>query len=306
MRARHLLIVNPHSANRSTGRLWPKMEQRLRPMLAPCDAILTKAPGDATRLAREAAGRYESIVAVGGDGTVGEVVNGLIDEDGAARPGVALGVIPRGTGNDFVRSLRLPTSLKAAAAVLARGRRREVDVGRARFLGPDGASASRYFINAAEVGMGAVVSEAVSGAPRWFGGSAAFLWVILGAMLRDRGQRMSLSVNGAAPETMLLSNAWIANGCYSGGGIRSAPRARLDDAALDLVRVAHTSLPRRAYTLLKLRSGAFVDLPHVEYRQVRCVEFTSETPVPVETDGDPVGTVPATFDVLPARLTVIA
>ncbi|MEE8346967.1 MAG: acylglycerol kinase family protein, partial [Dehalococcoidia bacterium] len=117
MRARYLLIVNPHSANRSTGRLWPKMEERLRPMLAPFDAILTEAPGDATRLAREAAGRYESIVAVGGDGTVGEVVNGLIDEDGAARPGVALGVIPRGTGNDLVRSLRLPTSLKAAAAV---------------------------------------------------------------------------------------------------------------------------------------------------------------------------------------------
>lgn len=306
MRASHLLIVNPRSANRSTGRLWPKMEQRLRPLLAPFDAVLTEAPGDATRLAREAAGRYESIVAVGGDGTVSEVVNGLIDDDGEARAGTALGVIPRGTGNDLVRSLRLPTSLKGAAAVLSRGRRREIDVGRARFLGPDGAPASRYFVNAAEVGMGAVVAEAMSGAPRWFGRSAAYLWVILGATLRDRGQRVSLSVNGAAPEATLLSNAWIANACYSGGGIRSAPRARLDDAALDLVRVAHTALPRRVYALLKLRSGAFVELPHVEYRQVRSVEFTSETPVPVETDGDPVGTVPATFDVLPARLTVIA
>ncbi|KKK67486.1 hypothetical protein LCGC14_2953600, partial [marine sediment metagenome] len=91
MSASHLFIINPRSANGSTGRRWPKMEAYLRTVLPPFDAVLTEAPGDATRLAAGALGRYEVVVAVGGDGTTNEVVNGLIEEEGRARPGVALG-----------------------------------------------------------------------------------------------------------------------------------------------------------------------------------------------------------------------
>lgn len=306
MSASHLLIINPRSANGSTGRKWPKMEAYLRTLLPAFDAVLTNAPGDATRIAAGARGQYEVVVAVGGDGTTNEVVNGLVDGDERSGPGIALGVLPGGTGSDFLRGLGIPRSLDGAAAVLARGKQRLIDVGRARFLGPDGAQATRYFINAAEVGMGAVVCRALDRSPRRFGGAFAFLWAIMVTMIKYRDCPVSLSVDGAAAETVVLNNAWIANGAYSGAGIRSAPRARMDDGLLDVVRLEHAGLLRRIRGLFKVRSGAFVDLPHVDYRVVHRLEATAETAVPVETDGDPVGSVPASFDLLPARLSVIS
>lgn len=306
MTARHLLIVNPRSAGGSTGRRWQEIERQLRGRLPPFDIAFTNCPHHGTRLAADAVGRYEVVVAVGGDGTVDEVINGLVDEEGAVRPGVAAGVIPFGTGADFVRSLGIPRGLVQAAALLARGQRREIDVGRACFRAFDGSQAVRYFVNEAEVGMGATVCEMVNRSSKRFGGVVTFLLAVVASMLRYQARPVSFVVDGKPPETIVLDNVWIANGSYSGGGIRSAPRARLDDGFLDLVRVGHARPLERLRELLKLRSGAFVDLPQVDYQAVRRVEARAETAVPVEVDGEPVGTLPATFDLLPARLPVIA
>jgi YegS/Rv2252/BmrU family lipid kinase len=302
--ANHLLIINPRSRG-STGRRWRQAEGRLRASLPPFDTVFTKSPGDATRLAAKAVGRYEVIVAVGGDGSTNEVVNGLISRDGNVSAGVALGIIPSGTGGDLPRSLGIPRSPGAAAAILARGRRREVDVGRARFLGFDRAEVTRYFINEAEVGMGAAVCQAVNRSSGRLGGAGTFLWGILVTMFRHRDRPVSFSADGGPAETLVLNNAWIANGTHSGGGIPSAPSAQLDDGLLDLVTVAHAGLLRRLWGLWKLRSEAFVDQPHVDYRRAHRVEVTAETPELVEVDGEPVGTLPATFDLLPSRLTVV-
>lgn len=306
MRVDHLLIVNPRSAGSSTGRRWLQIERRLRGILPPFDAVFTHGPGHGTRLAADAIGRYAVVVAVGGDGTVNEVVNGLVGEAGTADPSVALGIIPLGTGADFVRSLGVPHMPEKAAALLARGQRRKVDVGRARIRNFDGAQAIRYFVNEAEVGVGAAACQAVNRSSKRFGAAITYLWAIVVTLVRYRDQPVSFAVDGGPPETIVLNNAWIANGSYSGGGIRSAPRAQLDDGLLDLVRVGHGPLLERLRGLFKLRSGAFIDLPQVEYRAVRRVEATAETAVPVEVDGEPVGTVPATFDLIPAGLPVIA
>jgi diacylglycerol kinase (ATP) len=303
--ASHLLIVNPRSGGGAAGRQWRQTERRLRAILPPFDAAFTESPGDATRLAGEAVGRYEVIVAMGGDGTTNEVVNGLIGREGTVASGVVLGVIPAGTGSDFLRSFGVPRSLEGAAGVIARGQRRDVDVGRARFLSFDGAPTTRYFINEAEVGLGAVASQAVNRSSKRFGAVVTFLWAILVTMVRYRDQPVSFSIDGGPAEAMILNNAWFANGAYSGAGIRSAPSARPDDGLLDVVRIVHAGLLQRLRGVGKLRSGAFVDLPHVDYRTARHVEVTAETLVPVETDGEPVGTVPATFDLLPTRLPVI-
>ena len=125
-------------------------------------------------------------------------------------------------------------------------------------------------------------------------------------MFRYRPSLASVVTDRSPPLQLLLSNAWVANGRYSGGGIRSAPRAAMDDGLLDVVVVEHGSVWRRVAGLLKLRSGAFVQMPEVVYRQAARVEFTAQTPLPVEIDGDAVGTTPATFEVVPGRLTVVA
>jgi YegS/Rv2252/BmrU family lipid kinase len=300
--SRLLVIVNPRSANGSTGRHWPKLERQLREALPPFDAVLTRAAGDAVRLAADGANRYGTVVAVGGDGTISEVANGIL----AAGAEAALGVIPRGTGSDLVRTLGIPTGLQGAASVLARGPRRRIDVGRATFLDFHREPATRWFLNAAEVGVGAMVVDAINHASRRLQGPPAFWWAILTTMFRHRPSLASVVTDRSPPLRLLLSNAWVANGRYSGGGIRSAPRAAMDDGLLDVVLVEHGSAWRRVAGLLKLRSGAFVELSEVQYRKAAYVEFTAQTPLPIEIDGDAVGTTPATFEIVPSRLTVVA
>jgi YegS/Rv2252/BmrU family lipid kinase len=303
MTPRLLLIVNPRSANRSTGRDWRKLRKRLQEVLPPFRAVRTSGPGDAARLAARAAGRYEVVVAVGGDGTIGEVANGLL-ANGAG--GTALGVLPRGTGSDFVRTLGISRDIDEAASVLARGYCRQIDVGRATYMSFSGERSSRWFVNAAEVGMGAVVCHEVNRARRRLSGQPAFWWAILTTMRRYHPAVATVVIDGSPARELLLNNAWIANGCYSGSGMRTAPRARLDDGLLDAVVVEQAAGWRRIAGLPKLRSGTFVDMPEVEYRQAARVEFTSETPILVETDGDAVGVTPATFEAAPGQLSVVA
>jgi len=302
-----LIIVNPRSAAGSTGRRWAAIERTLRSRLpAPFDLAFTERPNHATIIAREAAERYDRIVALGGDGTVNEVVNGLIADDRPVRPDLALGIVPRGTGADFVRTLGIPHDLEGAVERLTAGTAREVDVGKVRYRRPDGGEGVRYFINEASIGMGAAVCERVNRSSKRLGGRFSFLLGILRTVPGYRSQPVRLALDGGPAEEVLLDNAWVANGAYSGGGIRMAPRARLDDGLLDVVRMGHLSLLQKVTQFGELRSGAFVDRPHVTYLTARRVEVEADAPVPIETEGEPIGTLPATFELIGERLKVIA
>lgn len=297
-----LLIVNPRSARRATGENWPKLEAAARRLLPPFDVAMTERVGHASELAGEAAGKYETVVAVGGDGTINEVANGILDAGGET----VLGVLPRGTGSDLVRTLGVPHDWKGAAGVLAEGRRRQIDVGRATFTLPDGEQGSRWFVNAAEVGFGAMVSEAVNHPARWLPGPGAFMWAIVTTMFRHHPSKTSWRADGRDARKVLLSNAWIANGRYSGGGILSAPRASIDDGLLDFIVVEHAGPLARLSGLPKLRSGKFIQMRQVTYTQGAQVAFESTPEQQVEVDGDVVGTTPASFEVAAGRLSVVA
>ncbi len=307
MMAEMLLIVNPRSANGSTGRRWGEIERTLRARLPlSFDVAFSERPEHATTIAREATEQYSRVTVLGGDGTINEVVNGLIAEDRPVRPDLILGIIPRGTGADFVRSLGIPHDLEGAAERLASGTVRDVDVGKVRYRRPDGSEGVRYFINEAEIGMGAAVCQAVNRSSKRLGGRLSFLRAILTTSLRYPNQVVRLSLEGAPAEQVIINNIWLANGQYSGGGIRSAPRARLDDGLLDVVQVGPMGLLDKITGMPKLRSGAFVDGPNVTYLTARRIEAESEAPVPVEVEGEPIGSLPATFEVIGERLRVMA
>jgi YegS/Rv2252/BmrU family lipid kinase len=301
-----LLIVNPRSANGSTGHRWPAIEGRLRSLLPPFDVAFSERPLHATAIAREAAGRYGCIALVGGDGTVNEVANGLIADDRPLRADLTLGIIPRGTGADFVRTLGIPRDLEGAAERLARGKVREIDVGKVHYRSPDGSEAVRYFLNEGEIGMGAAASDRVNRSSKRLGGRLSFLRATLITALSYRPHLVNLSLDGAPAQQMLLTNVWLANGQYSGGGIRMAPRARLDDGLLDVVCIGKLSRLQTVIFLPKLRSGAFIDLPQVTYLTARRIEAESEVPVLIEVEGEAIGSLPATFELIGERLKVIA
>jgi len=304
--AEMLIIVNPRSANGSTGRRWAEIERGLRARIPAFDLAFTERPGHATDIAREATARYSRIALVGGDGTLNEVVNGLIADDRPLRPDLALGIIPYGTGGDFVRTVGIPRDLDGAAERLMTGTAREVDVGKVRYRRPDGSEGVRYFINEGEIGMGAAVCEMVNRSSKRWGGRLSYLRAILVTALRYPDQEIMLSLDGAPAERVIINNIWLANGQYSGGGIRSGPRARLDDGLLDVVQIGASGMLEKLIGLPKLRSGAFVDRPNVVYRTARRVEAESEASVPVEVEGEPIGTLPASFEVIGERLRVIA
>jgi len=302
-----LVIINPRSANGRAGRNRHQIEQALRARLPyPFDVAFTERQSHATQLAREAAERCERIVVLGGDGTLNEVVNGLVERDVLFNPSLALGVIRYGTGGDFARGLGIPAKLDGAIDRLAGGAIREVDVDKVTYRTPDGEKHVRYFINEAEIGMGAAVCEAVNRHSKGLGGSISFMRAILSTMLGYRDQTVRMSFGGAPAETFFVNNVWLANGAFSGGGIRSAPRARLDDGLLDVVIVQSSNAFQKLLGLPALRSGAFVKSKNVEYRTASRVEAESDAPVPIEVEGEPIGTLPATFEVIGPRLRVIA
>jgi diacylglycerol kinase family enzyme len=133
-----------------------------------------------------------------------------------------------------------------------------------------------------------------------------YTWAVLVATLRYRDRWVTLTLDGGEPWRIHLNNAWVANGQYSGSGIRMAPRARLDDGLLDVVAIAHTGFAQRVGLLRKLRSGDFTDRPGVTYKTARRVEARSEETTLIEVEGEPIGMLPATFEIAGHRLKVVA
>jgi len=299
-----LLIVNPNAAGGAAGKRWRASEQRLRDLLPPFDVALTEGPGHATHLAREGARCHHVVVAVGGDGTLNEVVNGLMADGRPLHPDVALGMLPLGTGGDFVRTFGMSHDLRRVARRLAAGRRRQIDVGVVRF-GPPNRRQVRYFLNEAEAGMGAAVCATLNAGPKE-GGQQAYLRAILLTAQEFRPRELEFRIDGNPPERVLINNVWIANGQWSGAGMRSAPRAVPDDGLLDVVMVGETPPDEQGpHQLARLRNGTFVDSPWVRYQRGRRIEIRSQIETPIETDGEPIGVLPAVFEVCEGRLTVI-
>jgi len=171
------VIVNPHSANRRTGKRWPAASGQLRAAIGGFDTFFTDRPGHASVLARRLAEEgCARIIAAGGDGTVNEIVNGLLDERGQVlNPDVTLGVLPLGTGGDFRRSLGL-AGLSDGIQAIAAGKVRQIDAGCVLFRAHDGKPGRRYFANLVSFGMGGEVALRAKNALGVFGGKAAFLY----------------------------------------------------------------------------------------------------------------------------------
>jgi YegS/Rv2252/BmrU family lipid kinase len=288
------------------------MEERLRRCLGPFDCLMTDGPGAAIDLAHAAArGGAERVVAVGGDGTINEVLNGLLAAE--ARHGVspAMGILHCGTGGDLRRSLGIPANLDQAAQVIADHRTRRLDVGQVTFhVGPD-QTASRYFAILASFGIAAAICKHAARAPAGLNGKLAFLWATLRALpsYRDQGVVMRWTDSTPAIETKTLKAFVLTNGPYCGGGMHLAPTASLDDGLMNAVSIEHLSLMRSFWELPRIYSGRLFELPQVTQRVTR--QLTAEPAVAgerveLEIDGEVVGTLPATFRVCPRAIAVIA
>jgi diacylglycerol kinase (ATP) len=291
-----VVIANPRAGRGRVGQELPELERQLIARKLAYRIAETEGPGHATRLAREAlveGARF--LVAVGGDGTVHEVVNGMLDDDRPVRDDAILGVVAAGSGSDFVRTFGLPDDTVRAARHLEGDRLYRIDVARAEFRDGDGTSV-RYVPNIAECGLGAAVASRAVRLPSWFGRWRYFwgFWLALGPY---RPAEVTVRVDRKEYRGK-ANNIVVANCQFYGGGMKISPRSYPGDGLLD-VQIS-TGPKSEAFTLLpKIYRGEHVPHPHIKELRGRVITVEGERPLPVEGDGEILGTTPARFSVVP-------
>jgi YegS/Rv2252/BmrU family lipid kinase len=305
---RTVLVVNPRSQGGRLGKRWKDIADTIGRAF-PFEEAITEAPGDATRLTRDALrGGAERIVAIGGDGTINEVVNGFFDERGAAIAAEAsMAVIPFGTGGDFRRTVQLPTELGEAARVIAANHRRKVDVGRLEFTASDGTRALRMFANIASFGVSGVVDRLVNESSKKLG-RLSFALATARATWSYTNQRVQLVFDGRDRVEATINTVAVANGRYFGGAMMVAPNAELDDGQFDVIAMGDFGFGDLLKSGRRLYQGTHLTMDKVTARRARVVEAEPIDPaaiVELDVDGENPGRLPARFELLPAALWLV-
>ncbi len=304
------VVVNPRSGGGRTGREWPAIARGLEAAYPGMRSALTTRRGEASALVRAALHQgFEDIIAVGGDGTINESVNGLFDLNGAINPDAVFGFVTSGTGGDFRKTFGIGAGHAAAIARLKESKPRPVDIGRVTCVTTDGGTAVRYFINIASVGLSGVIVDAVNRAriAKLFGGQFTFAFHSALAMLTYRDRMVRLRVDGSHDEVASISTLAIANGQYFGGGMRVAPHAVADDGLFDVIVMGGVPKRQALAEMKQLYTGEHLNNPSVRALRGHTiiaapVAETRGRPVLIEVDGESAGQLPATFEILPGAL----
>ncbi len=299
------VVVNPAAGGGRARKHWPKLSRQLEEALGAFSAALTTKPGDATAMVRNAvANGAKTVIAVGGDGTINEAINGLCKGDSAPAGDLSFGFVMIGTGGDFRRSFDIPKGIAASVARLKENRTQTIDLGRLRYTASDGATATRWFNNISSFGFSGEVVRAVNAArfSKLFGGKFSFLWNSFLELRKYQGCKIDLAIDGVTV-TQEICTAAVCNGRFFGGGMMMAPDAALDDGSFDVV-VVRQNPPLTIFDMRLLYSGAHLDHPNVSVYRGKRIEAKplSNAPVYLDVEGEAPGSLPAVFEVVPGAL----
>jgi diacylglycerol kinase (ATP) len=240
------------------------------------------------------------VVAVGGDGTLNEAVNGLM----RAGRSTELATIPLGTGMDFVRTYKIPSRFEDAVTTARDGKTRVVDVGRVTYRTWDGVEAERYVANVGSVGMSAAVAQRANGMSKALGGKATFFYALVRVFLAWRNTEVVVDLDGGERRQGRMHDVIVANGQYHGGAMWLAPEAKPDDGLFDIVLIGDITKRDFVTTAPKIYRGTYLAHPKVELVRARAVVIDAPEHLPIELDGEQVGTTPVRFEIVPGALRV--
>lgn len=310
MDPRTVVIVNPKSQGGRLGKRWTELSETLTRAF-PYDVVHTEGPGDATRLAREALrGGADRVVAIGGDGTINEVVNGFFDDRGApVKPDASFALIPFGTGGDFRKTMSIPTETADAAAVIKANHKKKIDVGKLEITTRDGKKAHRMFVNIASFGVSGVVDRLVNESGKRLG-RLSFMYATAKATWSYKNQRVQLTFDGKASDRveMTINTVAVANGRYFGGGMKVAPHAEVDDGVFDVVSMGDLTFGDLLTSGRRLYAGTHLEMEKVSSRRARIVEAEPVDPgavIELDIDGESPGILPARFEIVPGALWMV-
>jgi diacylglycerol kinase (ATP) len=277
------------------------------------NCAFTEKAGDGRRLAAHAANEGRRlIIACGGDGTISEVANGILESGADAE----LGVLPSGTGGDFRRSLKIPARTADAARTLCAGRARLMDVGLATYLNHEGEQATRYFLGVASFGMSTDIIERVKGNDSRLlsgarsgklGGKLSFAAATVQSTFSSPSTSVVVRLDDSPERRLTVSNLCIANARYFGGGMKVAPNAMLDDGRFDVISIGELGALKILSNAHKLYRGTHLEMDEVREAHARIVTARparKDEKVLIEIDGELPGRLPAKFEILPRALRV--
>jgi diacylglycerol kinase (ATP) len=301
------VIVNPESNKGRTRRRWAEIKEALKVFLKEFKYEFTEKPSQAIDISRAAIREgSELIVGVGGDGTINEIANGFFDGKTIINPKTVMGIVPSGTGCDFIRSLNIPSNLKKAMQVITQAPTPTIDIGIASFLSQKGPEEHRYFLNVADFGFGGEVLERMNKI-RAKRKAASYLKSTLATFFQYKNKRIKIFVDGEEiPQGEYLIGA-ISNGRIFGKGMRIAPHARLDDELFDIILVRGMKVWEFLRNVWKIYAGSHLSHPKISFIRGQKIEAIPEDPyenILIEIDGEQVGKLPATFEIVPRSLSV--
>ena len=289
-----VLIVNPTAGRGEAGRQVPEIRRLLGAAADEWAWRFTEKSGDAALMARAAAeAGARMVVAVGGDGTLHEVANGVLGS------GAVVGLIPYGTGNDFARSLGLYGSLETACKTLTQGRVKKVDIG---LIEGEGTGGPRHFLVLAGTGFDARTAQTVNSGIRFLSGPLAYVWGAISTLWTFKPFALTFALGDAPPRRVQAMFVSFANAETTGGGMKIAPGALVDDGYLDICLVEAVSKLTLLYNLTQIFSGRHVRCPAVTLLRAKCLTVDADPPQPLLIDGEVLGTTPATIKLLPGAL----
>lgn len=274
----------------------------------PLTIALTQYSGHATPLAAQAVrAGAQFIVSVGGDGTLNEVVNGIIqgiESEQSANHSPALAILPMGSGNDFVKNFGQPHQLESLRQAIEHQQAQWVDVGMAEFIDPNDQPAKRYFINISDIGIGGLIAQKLSRYQSWLGPGFTYQRAILSTLLTYSPQMLQVSTPTQQLTTPMMSLV-IANGKYFGSGLGIAPDALLNDGLLEVVMLKNITILDYLRQLPKVRRCQVLQHPEVSYSRTTHITVSSDQPLPLDMDGEFIGFSPVTFSVLSKKIKII-
>lgn len=299
-------LVNPASASGRTRQRWPEIAQRSAAAGLEGPAYVSERPGELPGLVAKASDAgAQLVVAVGGDGTINEVVRGLMQLKADDKPVPELAMIPRGTGRDFVRTFRIPANVDEAIAVARDGQPRTVDAGRVEYRTWSGEAGVSFFANVASAGMSGAIAQRADSMTKAFGGKVSFLAATVAVFWRWRPAEMTVTVDDQE-RVATMHDVLVANCRYLGGGMKMCPEALPDDGLFDVLTIGDLTKADLALTLPKTYRGSHLPHPKAELLRGSIVKIEAARDVPIELDGEQPGTTPVRFEMVPGALRVRA
>ncbi|MFC1865542.1 diacylglycerol/lipid kinase family protein [Chloroflexota bacterium] len=296
-----MVIVNPVAGASATYRKWPKISGLLRNIGLSFDYHYTEGVGHAIELAQEATrDGCRFLVAVGGDGTVNEVANGILLSEELEK--ATIGIISTGTGSDFIRSTGHDRDYVKACSSLTGTKRLLIDVGTVEYRSK-GQVKKRFFINSAGVGFDAAVAETSNHLPKFLGGTIPYVMGLLKSLAGYRNKPVNIKVDGRQESGRILSIV-VANGCYFGGGMRVAPMADISDGLLDIIAIGDMGKLELLRAFPTIYKGTHIHHPKVSTHKATRVEIESSQKFLVHVDGEFLGEGPVSFGLLHSALSI--